>query len=71
MVGVRVPVTVVDQKGVVVDAVEEVNHLMDSEGAGAVVVQQSVERLKLRSASAGRGTAGQGEGGGSAGMGGQ
>eukprot|EP01043_Picozoa_sp_COSAG02_P006426 COSAG02_NODE_182_length_30594_cov_23.562912_21_plen_202_part_00 len=50
---------------------EEVNHLMDSEGAGAVVVQQSVERLKLRSASAGRGTAGQGGGGGSAGMGGQ
>jgi hypothetical protein len=31
VVGVRVSVAVVDQKGVVVDAVEEVNHLMHGE----------------------------------------
>ena len=42
---------------------EQVNHLMDCEGAGAVVVQQGVERLELRSTNSRLRTARPGEGG--------
>ena len=41
-------VAVVDEKGVVVDAVKEVDHLVDGERAAAVVVEERVERLELR-----------------------
>ena len=47
MVGVGVPVAVVNQDRIVVDAIEEVDHLVDGELAIAVVIEQAVKCLQL------------------------
>ena len=47
MVGVGISITIVDQKGIVVDAVEKVDHLVHRKLAVTVVVEQAVESLQL------------------------
>ena len=47
VVGVGVPVAVVDQQRIVVDAIKQVDHLVHGEFTVAIVIQQTVEGLKL------------------------
>ena len=47
MVGVGVPVAVVNQERIVCDSVEHVDHLVDAELAIAVVIEQAVKCLQL------------------------
>ena len=47
MVGCRVAVAVINEKCVVVDAVEEIDHFVHSQRAAAIVIEKGVEGLEL------------------------